>query len=28
VGYQLGDPVRPVEQGVFAVGMEMDEGHR
>ena len=24
---QLGDAVGPVEQGVFAVGVEMDEGH-
>ncbi|MEZ4457289.1 MAG: hypothetical protein R2882_12200 [Gemmatimonadales bacterium] len=28
VAHQLGDLVRPVEQGVFAVGMEMDEAHR
>ena len=24
---QLGDPVGPIEQGVFAVGMEMNEWH-
>jgi hypothetical protein len=24
---EVGDPVGPVEQGVFAVGMEMDKGH-
>ena len=27
VRHQLGDPVGPVEQGVFAVGVEMDERH-
>jgi hypothetical protein len=25
---QIGDPVRPVEEGVFAVGVEVNEGHR
>jgi hypothetical protein len=27
VCHQVGDPVSPVEQGVFAVGVEMNEGH-
>ena len=27
VAHQIGDPVGPVEQGVFAVGMEVDECH-
>ena len=27
VAHQIGDPVGPVEQGVFAVGVEVDEGH-
>jgi hypothetical protein len=27
VPYELGDPVGPIEQGVFTVGMEMDERH-
>jgi len=24
---EIGDPAGPVEQGIFAVGVEMNEGH-
>src|ERR1044071_3048083 len=27
LGHEVRDPVGPVEEGVFAVGVEMDEGH-